>query len=68
MVYIYDGSYEGLLSCIFIIFKARTVPVAITTAASYQLNLLDSAEQVDTNEEWAARVLKGIDERTSARA
>ena len=68
MVYIYDGSYEGLLSCIFIIFKARTVPVAITTAASYQLNLLDSAEQVDTNDEWAARVLKGIDERTSARA
>jgi predicted DNA-binding helix-hairpin-helix protein len=29
MIYIYDGSYEGLLSCIFGVFKAREVPVAI---------------------------------------
>ncbi len=68
MVFIYDGSYEGLLSCIFSVFKKRITPTAITTEASYQLTLLDAVERVATNEEWATRVLKGIDERTHARA
>ncbi|HEY6527309.1 MAG TPA: TIGR03915 family putative DNA repair protein [Cellvibrionaceae bacterium] len=68
MVYVYDGSYEGMLSCIFTIFKARITPIAISIEASYQLTLLDSVEHVTTHEEWAARVLKGIDERTQARA
>ena len=68
MVFIYDGSYEGLLSCVFLIFKERTTPIAISTEASYQFTLLDKVEKVVTNEDWAARVLKGIDERTGARA
>jgi probable DNA metabolism protein len=68
MVYVYDGSYEGMLSCIFDIFKKRITPTAISTAASYQLTLLDAVEQVATDEEWATRVLKGIDERTQGRA
>jgi probable DNA metabolism protein len=68
MIFIYDGSYEGLLNCIFIIFKKRATPTAITTEASYQFTLLDTAEYVATNEEWATRVLTGIDERTHARA
>ncbi|RZA01074.1 MAG: DNA metabolism protein, partial [Moraxellaceae bacterium] len=68
MVYVYDGSYEGMLSCVFVIFKNRITPIAISTAASYQLTLLDAVEQVATDEEWAARVLKGIDERTRGRA
>lgn len=68
MVFIYDGSYEGMLSCIFTIFQRRSVPTAISTKASYQLTLLETAEYIVTNEEWATRVLKGIDARTQARA
>lgn len=68
MVFIYDGSYEGLLSCIFTVFKERTLPTAICTEASYQPSLLDTATQIVTNEDWATRVLKGVDERTNARA
>lgn len=69
MVFIYDGSYEGLLSCIFVIFKDRTVPTAINSEANFQPSLLDAAvTRVTTNEEWAGRVLKGIDERTHSRA
>ncbi len=68
MVFIYDGSYEGLLSCIFTIFKERILPTAICTEASYQPSLLETATQIVTNEDWAARVLKGVDERTNARA
>lgn len=68
MVFIYDGSYEGLLSCIFSIFKEGSLPTAICTEADYQPSLLDTATQIVTNDGWAARVLKGIDERTNARA
>lgn len=68
MVFIYDGSYEGLLSCIFVIFKDRRSPAAISTEDSYQLTLLDTVTYVATNEEYSARVLKGIDARTNSRA
>lgn len=68
MIFIYDGSYEGLLSCIFVIFKERITPVAINAEDNYQFALLDTARRIDTNESWAARVLKGIDERTDASA
>jgi probable DNA metabolism protein len=68
MVFIYDGTYEGLLSCIFLIFKERLTPTAISTEEAYQLTLLDAVTRVATDEALAARVVKGIDERTKARA
>ncbi len=68
MVFIYDGSYEGLLSCIFTVFKGRITPIAISTEENHQFTLLDTATRIVTNEEWAARVLKGVDERTNAYA
>lgn len=68
MVFIYDGSYEGLLSCIFVIFKERTAPITISTEAHHQFTLLDAPTRIATNEEWAMRVCKGIDERTGGSA
>ncbi|HCS65923.1 MAG TPA: hypothetical protein DIW64_18675 [Cellvibrio sp.] len=68
MIFIYDGSYEGLLSCIFVSFKERIAPVGINAEENYQFALLDTARRIDTNESWAARVLKGIDGRTNASA
>ena len=68
MVFIYDGSYEGLLSCIFLIFKERRAPIVITSYFNFQPSLLDTATQVATSEPWAARVIKGIDSRTQSQA
>lgn len=68
MIFIYDGSYEGLLSCIFTIFKSRAEPIAIVTEADYQLSLLDVVTHVVTNDEWATRVLKGINDRAGMHA
>jgi len=68
MVLIYDGSYEGLLSCIFAVFKERIAPVAISTEENHQFTLLDTPRRIATSEDLAARVLKGIDERTSGSA
>lgn len=66
MVFIYDGTYEGLLSCIFEIFKTRRAPVAITTEFNYQATLLDSSLYISTNDELAVRVVKGVDQRTNS--
>ncbi|MEN0035445.1 MAG: TIGR03915 family putative DNA repair protein [Cellvibrio sp.] len=68
MVFIYDGSYEGLLSCIFVIFKERKAPVAICTEERYQFTLLDEITRVASDDESAARVIKGLDERTNGQA
>lgn len=68
MVFIYDGSFEGLLSCIFVIFKERITPVAINVESNHQFTLLDTPKRISTNEDLAARVLKGIDERTNSPA
>lgn len=68
MIFIYDGSYEGLLSCIFVIFKQRCIPVAISTEDRYQFSLLDEVTHVATDDESAARVVKGVDERTNSQA
>jgi len=68
MVFIYDGSYEGLLSCIFVIFKERKAPVAICAEERYQFTLLDEITRVTTDEASAARVINGVDERTDSQA
>lgn len=62
--YIYDGSFEGLLSCIFVSFKTRTFPDAIVAQHYYQIALLDEPISIATDEQWAARVLQGINQKT----
>jgi probable DNA metabolism protein len=68
MVFIYDGTYEGLLTCIFTVFNERTTPTAITPEGIYQPSLLDITQRIATSEDSAARVLKGVDERSQSRA
>lgn len=68
MIYLYDGSYEGLLSCVFKIFNDRIAPTAICTDDTYQPSLLDEITSVAVNDEWAGRVLQGIEARAGANA
>lgn len=68
MEYRYDGSYEGLLSCIFRIYQDKTSPLAINAEPDSQPALFDATISSDTNEEWASRVACGIDSRTNGRA
>lgn len=68
MIYLYDGSYEGLLSCIFRIFRDKQVPVAIHAEGGFQPSLLESVVQVITDEQEALRVVDGINRRTHAQA
>lgn len=62
--YIYDGSFEGLLSCIFASFRLRILPHAIVEQHCYQAVLLEEPISIAANEDWAARVLQGVNRRT----
>lgn len=66
--FIYDGTYEGLLTAIFEAFSTKAKPAAFTTKENYQPMLIDHAITVTTDEEKAARVLKGLEAKSSAEA
>lgn len=66
--YSYDGSFEGLLSCIFTAYRDKCVPDNIVDNQQSQSDLLADGTPVITNDQWAARVLKGVSGRTQARA
>ncbi len=65
MTYIYDGTYEGLLSVIFERYRLKSNVSRIVAEELYQEELFDHPVQVATNPEWAARVEKGIIRKTS---
>lgn len=66
--YVYDGSFEGLLCCIFEIYKTKKLPINISMQQHHQINLLEEAFVVITNEKQTARVLAGADARTNGQA
>jgi probable DNA metabolism protein len=59
MIYIYDGSFEGFLSCVFCAFKNKEMPQDIVNAATEQLPLLPSFN-IKTEPDKADRVVKSI--------
>jgi probable DNA metabolism protein len=63
-LFVYDGSFEGVLTSIFDIFATKAVPLDIVTEQLYQPSLLDEVRSVQTDAVKAERVLKGIDTRS----
>lgn len=64
ILFVYDGSFEGLLSAIFDSFATKALPVDIVSKDYYQVSLLDEVRHIDTDVVKAERVLKGIDARS----
>ncbi|WP_040948490.1 TIGR03915 family putative DNA repair protein [Gorillibacterium massiliense] len=59
LVYGYDGSFDGLLTCIFESFACKDEPLDIVTEETLQLSLFDT-KWIETDMEKAARVKTGI--------
>jgi len=68
LLYIYDGTLEGLLSAVFAAFERKEHPVNITTEQNLQLSLLASPVPVATNLAHAERVQAGIVEQLGQEA
>ena len=59
--YTYDGSFEGLLSCVFHIYETKTAPAGIHPHELAQSSLLDEHCQITTNTGHAERVVAAVD-------
>ena len=67
-IYLYDGSFEGLLSCVFASYTSKVFPLDITPEDGAQFGLLDEIFKIECSEIHAKRVLAGVDARTNDRA
>lgn len=62
-VWVYDGSFEGLMSIVYRWFYTKEKPIDIQAADREVPSLLYASMWVDTNPEWAEKASKGIIER-----
>ncbi|WP_379128496.1 TIGR03915 family putative DNA repair protein [Paenibacillus sp. sgz500958] len=59
LAYTYDGSFEGLLCCVFESYQWKETPLAIQSEEDEQSLLLES-KWIDTDDDKADRVLRSI--------
>ena len=65
MIFVYDGTLEGLLSAIFEIYRLKVTEVTdISPEERHREELFSDSIRVDTVPEHAARVLAGLERRS----
>ena len=67
IIYLYDGSFEGFLSCVFESFLCKKRPYDIVSEDSSEPSLM-AQQWVDTDMERAQRVRNGIGKKISEEA
>lgn len=65
MTLTYDGTYEGLLSVVFETYRLKIIPENIVPEDEWQPNIFEQPTYVNTDLNWAKRVLKGIRKKCS---
>lgn len=68
MVYLYDGSFEGLLTCIFEAYASKEWDVSIKNNATYIPSFLDEVKVIETDMEKFERVYSSIPGKISREA
>lgn len=58
VIYVYDGSFEGLLTAVFESFESRELPCSIVAEDEFVPTLF-SSKTVDTDPQKADRVRRG---------
>ena len=58
--YVYDGSFEGLLSIVFNCYISKNIPLKIIEKSNLEINFLDEFEEQITNYEHFDRIFNGI--------
>lgn len=59
-IYLYDSSFEGLLTIVFNCYMQKQIPSRIIEEKQYIPNLLDNIELISTDYEKAERIFHGI--------
>lgn len=60
MIYIYDGSYEGLLTAIFTVFEHREFDIQLQLESDFQESLFEKAKNIQSDAIKARRVSDGL--------
>ncbi len=68
VIYIYDGTFEGLLSAIFIAYSEKCIPSAITSDEYIQQCLFADCRSVSTDYTKAKRIWDSLNKKISSRA
>lgn len=68
VIYCFDGSMTGLLSCVFRAFQFQDFQATITSDVHAQNGLFDDFIQVSSNDEHAQRVWQGLKKKRLVRA
>ncbi len=68
MIFLYDGSFEGLLTCVFEAYVSKERDISIIPSGNYRHSFLDEAKLVDTDMEKFQRVYSSISKKISIRA
>lgn len=58
--YVYDGSFEGLLSIVFNCYISKNIPLKIIEKSNLEINFLNEIEEQITNYEHSDRIFHGI--------
>lgn len=68
LVYLFDGSFSGLLSCIFRAYQFKDRQVSITTCQHYQPRMFDEMVEVGSDDARAQRVWAALCRKISTTA
>ena len=58
--YVYDGTFEGLLTIVFDCYIKKVIPLRIESKNNIELNFLDALEEKITDYEKSNRIFNGI--------
>lgn len=67
LVYAYDGSFEGLMCCVFESYESKEIP-SVIQPSSIQQGLFDTPKWIETDELKADRVFNSIPLKISSEA
>lgn len=59
-VYLYDGSFDGLLTIVFDCFVNKTIPLNVHPINNYKINLLEETVEIKTDFEKSQRIFNGV--------
>lgn len=68
LVYVYDGSFEGLLTAIYEAYYRKQSPGRLETKENLQFGLLDEFVYIETDETKSSRVYASIQDKISSEA
>jgi len=64
MIYIFDGTFEGLLTCVFTAFERKEMPSDVLNGKYEQLSFADEHINIPTELDKSQRVFEGIKKKS----